>query len=115
MSDSHFVYMQRISQAILSLKESNLQQANQLIFEAFQLNSDAPETQNLLGILSEIKGNGSVARKHYRAAYALDPTYEPASNNLERLCKLTWGLHNQEIDYGEVSVKEQKDIEIDKS
>jgi DNA-binding response OmpR family regulator len=44
-----------------------------------------PEAYNLLGILSEIKGDRLEAQKYYRAALDVYPTYEPAWANLERL------------------------------
>ncbi len=44
-----------------------------------------PEAYNLLGILSEIKGDQLEAQKFYRAALDVYPTYEPAWANLERL------------------------------
>lgn len=42
------------------------------------------EAFNLLGALVEIEGNMLEAQKFYRAAIALDPTYEPARQNLHR-------------------------------
>lgn len=42
----------------------------------------APEPHNLFGILLEKEGNHLVAMKHFRAAWALDPTYLPARFNL---------------------------------
>lgn len=44
---------------------------------------NAPHLHNLLGILSEKKGRHAEAMKHFRAALALDPTYSPASQNLD--------------------------------
>ena len=41
-----------------------------------------PEPHNLLGIVLEHTGNHCAAMKHFRAAWALDPTYAPASQNL---------------------------------
>jgi len=43
----------------------------------------APEPHNLMGILLEKKGDHLTAMKHFRAAWALDPTYIPARQNLE--------------------------------
>ncbi|BFL76659.1 tetratricopeptide repeat protein [Finegoldia magna] len=44
-----------------------------------------PVPHNLLGILMEIKGNHLLAMKHLRAAWALDPSYTPASINLDNM------------------------------
>jgi len=38
---------------------------------------------NLMGLVLEYQGNHVQAMKHFRAAYALDPTYIPTSWNLE--------------------------------
>ena len=44
----------------------------------------APQPYNLMGIVLEKTGNHPAAMKHFRAAWALDPTYVPANRNLER-------------------------------
>ena len=44
---------------------------------------NAPEPHNLLGIVMEKEGDHAGAMKHFRAAYALDPTYLPARQNLD--------------------------------
>ena len=43
----------------------------------------APELHNLIGILLEKEGDHLTAMKHFRAAWALDPTYIPARQNLD--------------------------------
>jgi hypothetical protein len=43
----------------------------------------APEPHNLLGMLLENQGDHLLAMKHFRAAWALEPTYLPARYNLE--------------------------------
>ena len=43
----------------------------------------APQPHNLFGIVLEKEGDHVLAMKHFRAAYALDPTYTPARQNLE--------------------------------
>lgn len=43
----------------------------------------APEPHNLLGLVLEAQGDHLAAMKHFRAAYALDPTYLPAQYNLD--------------------------------
>ena len=42
---------------------------------------------NLMGILMEKENNHVLAMKHFRAAYALDPTYIPARYNMEQYGK----------------------------
>ena len=44
---------------------------------------NAPEPHNLFGIVLEKEGDHAGAMKHFRAAYALDPNYIPARQNLE--------------------------------
>ena len=44
---------------------------------------DAPHPHNLMGIVLEKLGRHSDAMKHFRASYALDPGYAPATVNLE--------------------------------
>lgn len=54
-----------------------------LIAEAMKNSPHAPEPHNLLGMLLESEGDHLLAMKHFRAAWALDPTYLPARHNLE--------------------------------
>ncbi len=54
-----------------------------IICLAMRVFPDAPHPHNLLGILLEQKGQHAAAMRHFRAAYALDPTYLPARQNLE--------------------------------
>jgi DNA-binding response OmpR family regulator len=53
--------------------------------KAVFINSKRPEALNLLGGIAEARGNRQEAYKYYRAALSLDPTYEPAKLNLERV------------------------------
>ena len=43
-----------------------------------------PEAFDFLGRLQETLGDFDSAIKNYRVAISLDPTYQPAKNNLER-------------------------------
>lgn len=52
--------------------------------EALVNDSSSAEIQNLLGVIEEKTGDMQLAQKYYRAALSLDPTYEPADNNLKR-------------------------------
>lgn len=81
-------FIQNIRQATDRLRRYELADAYKLIVEAIRINPDAPQPHNLLGIWFELEGNGDKARKHYRAAYSLDPTFKPACKNLERICTM---------------------------
>ena len=59
---------------------------------------DSPEPHNLLGILLEKEGEPVAAMKHFRAAWALDPSYEPARKNLE---SFAGEMTRHKWDYGE--------------
>jgi DNA-binding response OmpR family regulator len=58
---------------------------------AVSLDPARPEAFNLLGVLMEVRHHRPEAQEHYRAALALDPTYEPARANLRRLTHGKWG------------------------
>lgn len=58
------------------------------ITESMQEHPHAPQPHNLMGILLEKRGDHIKAMKHFRAAWALDPTYVPARRNMERFCNL---------------------------
>lgn len=55
-----------------------------MIRDAMTKYPHAPEPHNLIGILLESEGDHPAAMKHFRAAWALDPTYIPARCNMER-------------------------------
>ncbi len=55
---------------------------NDLVLQAMKDYPDAPQPHNLLGILREHEGEHLSAMRHFRAARELDPTYTPASQNL---------------------------------
>lgn len=94
-----------IEEAISNLKNHDYEEAYKCIMKAINENPNTPEPQNLLGIWFESKGNNDLARKHYRMAYVLSPTYKPASVNLERVSTLF--LYKKiEVDYGEENNEE---------
>jgi len=59
--------------------------------KAVSLDPTRPEAFNLLGVLMEVRHHQPEAQEQYRAALALDPTYEPARKNLNRLIHRKWG------------------------
>ena len=93
-------YTLAINEAIQMLKARDITSSRSKIANAMILDMNAPEPHNLLGILCELILDDNTARKHYRAAYALDPTYKPACRNLERLCTFEWGIQKRDFDYG---------------
>lgn len=54
------------------------------ILDALKKYPDAPQPQNLLGILAERHNNCIQAMAHYRASYALSPSYRPSRRNMDR-------------------------------
>jgi len=75
--------MPTIEQAKEFISEKKYQECEALICTAmFEYPSDAVP-HNLMGLLLESEGSHVEAMKHFRAAYALDPTYQPSSWNLE--------------------------------
>ena len=56
----------------------------QEICQAMGKYPDAPHPHNLLGIVLEKEGDHECAMRHFRAAYALDPSYQPSRVNLKR-------------------------------
>lgn len=67
------------------IDQKKYQEIELLIQSAMGRYPHAPEPHNLMGILLEKEGDHLTAMKHYRAAWALDPTYLPARYNLERI------------------------------
>ena len=56
-------------------KALDYQKCVTMICQAMGEFPNAPQPHNLLGIVMEKEGDHAGAMKHFRAAYALDPTY----------------------------------------
>ncbi|MEG0290746.1 MAG: hypothetical protein RR440_06910 [Erysipelotrichaceae bacterium] len=54
------------------------------VVKAMMLYPHSALPHNLMGIMMEKSGDKQLAMAHYRAAYALDPSYLPARWNMER-------------------------------
>jgi len=89
------------ARAVLSLRAGETDIAYPFILDAMRLDPDAAAPHNLLGIYYEQRGNGDKARRHYRAAYSLDPTYRPACRNLEQITLLYIQSLPHVYDYGD--------------
>lgn len=77
-------YDELITLARQAAQQFDFDQARQLIGEALKLAPERPEGLTLLGQITEHLGDCLEALKLYRAAYSLDPTYQPAQENLDR-------------------------------
>jgi Flp pilus assembly protein TadD len=89
-----------IKNAISKLKNYEMEKAYQYIMEACTTDPNAAQPHNLLGIWYEFKSYTDLARKQYRVAYVLNPTYKPASENLERVSTL-FLYKSIPVNYGE--------------
>lgn len=74
-------YIEEARDAILN---KDYDKAKFCLKEALVNDSSSAEIQNLLGVIEEKTGDRQLSQKYYRAALSLDPTYEPADNNLKR-------------------------------
>ncbi|SDI35141.1 tetratricopeptide repeat protein [Desulfosporosinus hippei] len=102
------VFEQKIQQTVKALKTKDYAAAQEYLKYAMfeNENNSAPEVHNLYGALAEFTGDLSLAGKHYRAAYALDPTYKPASRNLERITSFYYNIANVNPDFGDKTESE---------
>lgn len=100
----HGVFEKKIEQAVNALQVKDYAAAQEhLKYAMFENgNNSAPEVHNLYGVLAELTGDLSLAGKHYRAAYALDPTYRPASRNLERITSFYYSPGDTNPDFGDM-------------
>ena len=82
-SKEEYMFKDLCSQVRILIKNREFESCYLLIAEEMKNSPHAPEPHNLLGMLLEKEENHSLAMKHFRAAWALDPTYLPARYNLE--------------------------------
>jgi tetratricopeptide (TPR) repeat protein len=94
-------YTSKIGSAATAIKLGDYDRARVLLGQAAQEDQNQPEYHNLLGIIAELKRDLALACRHYRAAYALDPSYEPASRNLARITSYSCARNTGAPDYGD--------------
>jgi len=87
-AESAHSYEERIESARKAIANKNIREAMRWVRSAFALDTSRAEAYNVLGIITEIEHDILQAQKYYRAAIALNPTYEPAHNNLHRTTRL---------------------------
>lgn len=66
------------------ITDTKFEQAQNYAKKALSMDPGKPEAYNLIGVLNELQNNLFEAKKYYRAALDIDPTYKPAISNLER-------------------------------
>ena len=81
-------YEQCMEQAKAAVEAYDLDTAADWAKRAVFVNTSKAEAFNFIGVICELKNDRLTAQKYYRAAIALDPTYHPAHNNLERSTQL---------------------------
>ncbi len=116
MKDFTNIYEEYIKLAIKNLKENDYNEAEECIKQAMMINPHSAAVHNLYGILEEYLQEYKLARNHYRAAYALDPTNKSAIQNLERIS--TFYNNSKKVDYGDRQEEEEQSpyfIEYDKN
>ena len=64
--------------------QRNFSEAEDEAAQAMAAAPHAAQPHNLMGIIAESRNDHVQAMKHFRAAWALDPTYRPARINMER-------------------------------
>lgn len=84
-ADNARTYEEHIELAKRCIGEREFDSAQEHVRQAIATDSTKPEALNLLGALIELRGDWLEALKQYRAALALDPTYKPADENVERV------------------------------
>jgi hypothetical protein len=99
-----------IREAICAIRKHDYDKAYEEIKDALMENQDSAEVHNLLGIIAELNRDLCLAGRHYRAAYALDPTYSASRINLDRISSSFYKPVTAVPDYGD-----KPDAEIQRS
>ncbi len=83
------------------INKKNFSKAINLLKKATSTDTEKPEPFNLMGIIYEFKNQQAKAMKMYRAALALDPSYRPANDNLQRASEISAQPNISEMDLGD--------------
>jgi len=105
-------FEKNIAMAVRALRGNDYSVAKEYIKCAMNEDPSASMVHNLFGVLSELTGDLSLAGKHYRAAYALDPSYKPARRNLERITSINFRKETACPDYGDQPEDEEHSLYI---
>jgi hypothetical protein len=99
---THSPFQKNIEKAVKAIQAKDYVTAQDCIKSTMLENDHAPEIHNLLGALAELTGDLGLAGKHYRAAFALEPTYKPAIRNLDRITAFNFRVGDTNPDFGNV-------------
>ena len=77
-----------LARARVALVDGDLHRAEGLLLRTAPLGDKDPTFHNLMGLLTELRGNFSGARKHYGKAISLNSKFAPAQQNMRRLYEL---------------------------
>lgn len=99
-------YEDHLKYAKSCINNQELEKGYKYLQEAVSLDTSKPEAFNLLGVILEYKNKPLEAQKQYRAALALDPSYKPAQENLERTSKFDYSKRDIKLDDEENNDKE---------
>ncbi len=83
------------------INKRNFNEAFELLKKAAALDNEKPEPFNLMGIIYELKNRQAEAMKMYRAALALEPSYHPANENLQRASEFVSGTNLEDVNLGD--------------
>jgi DNA-binding NtrC family response regulator len=83
------------------INKRNFTKAIELLKKATSINAEKPEPFNLLGVIYELKNRQAEAMKMYRAALALEPSYKPANDNLQRASEIVTGTDLEDVNLGD--------------
>ncbi|TYB31433.1 MAG: response regulator [Candidatus Mcinerneyibacterium aminivorans] len=89
------------------INNKDFNEAEKLLQKATGKKSTKPEPFNLLGVIYELQNKQTEAMKMYRAALALDPSYKPADENLERAGRLN--PNKDDLNLGENKPENKKE------
>lgn len=82
--------IQQVKQMIL---QNRFEECEAIISTAMFQNPHSAVPHNLMGLLYENRNDHLIAMKHFRAAYALEPDYQPGAWNLH--CFSQYGKFNK--------------------
>ena len=109
MSEQEIKMMQDLTNDVRALLSSGkMSDARREIADSMAKAPDAAQPHNLMGILLERMNDHVDAMKHFRAAWALDPTFEPARVNIDRYGERRFGSVRPVFDETDCPKKETR-------